>query len=138
MSTYLSPDAERTLTAFAAAFDGAAYAHLRWARRAIPVHLLTAYHQSGALPTYPPDCFALNTLLHQRFHANGYLPLGHTPPWHAMLFLYLHLYRQPLPEEWRHKDHYPAWASTPPETTEAVAAELRLLLARPWAEPATW
>jgi hypothetical protein len=73
--------------------------------------------------------FALNSYLHRNFHHWGYLPAANTEWWYNMLFLYLHLYRLPVPVGYRHA-LYADWIARPKGAAEAAAAEIRQALKR--------
>lgn len=132
MDTLLTASTEKTLSIFAHAFDGYAYAAHRWPGQEQDARQpLTLLLKSGQLASDAADNFAANFLLHRDFHSHGRLPDANTPNWYAMIFFYLHLYHLPVPELWRHPQLYRGWINLPASVGDAAAAEIRELLCQP-------
>ena len=85
--------------------------------------------ESGRFFLKAADNFATNFYLHRTFHHWGWLPAAKSTEWYTMIFLYLHLYRIPIPSAHRHESHA-VWASRRTGDTESAAAEIRLTLRR--------
>lgn len=85
--------------------------------------------QTWRLPHDPLAALALNFWLHRNFRHWGALPSAGSPEWLQMVLLYLHTYRLATPSAFRH-DQASAWEGRKKGSAEAVAAELRGLLAR--------
>ena len=139
MNTGLTPETDQTIINFAHAFDGYAYAQQRWpgeegyGQRLS--QLVADVERTGRLAVSYEENAAANFGLHRGFHHQGWLPEQFTHSWFSMVFLYLHLYRLPVPVAHRHAEMYAAWAMRTKGSAEAAAAEIRQLLRR---QLATW
>lgn len=133
MRTSLTPETEQTIINLAHSFDGYAYAGQVWLsgdEGRLHEELADRYKKlrtTGRFWLRPEDNFAVNFYLHRTFHHWGHLPETRSPEWYDMLLLYLHLYRLPVANAYRHAALYPAWASRLKGSAEAAAAEIRLL-----------
>jgi len=90
---------------------------------------ITHYKKSSRFYLKAEENFAMNSYLHRSFHHSGYLPEANTDRWYDMVFLYLHLYRLPVPVAHQHS-LYSEWAGRPKGAAESAAAEIRLILRR--------
>lgn len=132
MSSALTTEARQILILFSSVFDGYRYAEHRWQLTEAAVHpiLNEKWHQvqeSSCLLVRAEDNFALNFYIHRTFRHWGELPTA-GPAWYDMLFLYLHLYRLPVPVEYRRAAEYTQWINRRKGAAEAAAAEVRQLL----------
>lgn len=134
MNPGLTTETELAILNLAHAFDGYAYAEQVWRTPEKEIHAtlgqrMMQVQESGRLFLKAEDNFATNFYLHRTFHHWGWLPSAKSTEWYTMIFLYLHLYRIPVPSPHRHELHA-AWASRPKGAAESAAAELRGLLRR--------
>ena len=133
MNTGLTSNADQTIINLAHAFDGYAYVEREWPTAGGPDalrHQWSQLQETGRLFSRSENNFAINFYLHRTFHHWGYLPEAKTSDWYSMAFLYLHLYRLPVPESYRHPSLYQGWASRPQGSAEVAAAEIRQALRR--------
>jgi hypothetical protein len=135
MSSMLSSGIEQTIINLAHSFDGYAYAKQVWYNPDQEVYTtlnerLAQVQESGKFFVRVEDNLAVNFYLHRTFHHWGWLPEAHSSHWYDMLFLYLHLYRTPVPEAHRHPELYAKWQNRPKGSAEAAAAEIRQVLRR--------
>lgn len=135
MNTGLSSATNQTLVSLGSAFDWHAYTQKVWPEAdTVTLHAkmgeeIKDLQTSSKLRVVVERNFALNSYLHRNFHHWGYLPAAYTEWWYDMLFLYLHLYRLPVPVTYRHA-LYTSWVGRPKGAAEAAAAEIRQALKR--------
>ncbi|WP_143164265.1 hypothetical protein [Hymenobacter daecheongensis] len=131
MNTGLTSTTEQTIIEFAHAFDGYRYAEKVWlGQHPNGAKYLNLLRETGKLPAKAEDGLTVNFLLHRGFHHQGWLPEAQFVDWYDMLYLYLHLYRLPIPSVYRHTALYGKWANRTKGSAEAAAAEIRQLLRR--------
>ncbi|TGE21543.1 hypothetical protein E5K00_14765 [Hymenobacter aquaticus] len=131
MKSGLTSATEATIGLFALTFDGYAYTEKMWQHRPErAAELREQLHTSGRLSAYAEENFAVNFLMHRDFYSWKHLPENLSPVWYQMLWLYLHLYRTPVPTAFRHADLYQQWQQRPKGAAEAAAAEIRMILSR--------
>jgi hypothetical protein len=135
MNSGLTSETTQTIINFGNAFDWHAYAQKVWpgcdtgvlhARMGEKVKYL---RKAFRLHVKAEENFASNSYLHRLFHHWGYLPEANTEYWYDMAFLYLHLYRLPIPVAYQHS-LYNDWVMRPKGAAETAAAEIRLVLRR--------
>ena len=133
MNSGLTPKTRQTVVNLAHAFDGYACVAREWPTTSgldALRHHWSQLQETGCLFNRLENNFAVNFYLHRGFHHQGYLPEEKSSDWYGMVFLYLHLYRQPIPEAYRHPSLYGGWANRPKGSAEAAAAEIRQMLRR--------
>jgi len=134
MNTSLSLETEQTILNLGNnAFDWYSYAQKKWSGQE-DIHTrmdqkLKHFKETARLSPIAEVNFAINSYLHRNFHHWGYLPEANTDYWYDMLFLYLHLYRLPVPTTHRHSS-YSDWVNRPKGAAETAAAEIRQVLRR--------
>ena len=135
MNTGLSDETTQTIINLGHVFDWHGYARTTWVGRddaALHAEMGKRVQQmktTSKLSVRAEENFAVNAYLHRNFHHGGHPPEANTEYWFDMLFLYLHLYRLPVPLLHRHSLHT-SWASRAKGAAESAAAEIRQVLRR--------
>ena len=135
MNTGLTSETAQTIINFGNAFDWYAYAQKVWpgcdtgTLHARMGERVKHMKESSRFFLKAEDNFAINSYLHRNFHHWGHLPEANTEYWYDMAFLYLHLYRLPVPATHQHSLH-DNWVRRPKGAAEAAAAEIRQALRR--------
>lgn len=129
--TGLSAQTQHTLTLCAHRFDGYEYAHQTSKDPGELLQKLWQHVQSGTFHLKPEDNLAVNFYVHRSFRHQGFFAPQRTPAWYSVLFLYLHLYRQPLPTKLQREPGELEWQARAKGSAEAAAAEIRSLLTAP-------
>ena len=130
----LTEAAQQLVINHALRFDGYAWAKAQGAPDGggpayLGKRLYEPFRQSGRIPIDPATALALNFCLHRNFYHSGQLPGPGNREWVEMVLLYLHTYRLPTPPVFRHR-LADEWDQRPKGSAEALAAEMRQLLAR--------
>jgi hypothetical protein len=135
MNSGLTSETAQTITNFGNAFNWHAYAQKVWpgcdtgALHTKMGEKVKYLKENSRLHIKAEDNFATNSYLHRLFHHWGCLPEANTEYWYDMAFLYLHLYRLPVPTAHQHSLHS-EWIKRPKGTAESAAAEIRQVLRR--------
>lgn len=135
MNSGLTPETAQTIINFGNAFDWYAYAQKVWpgcdtgALHGKMAEKIKHLRESSRFYLKAEENFAINSYLHRSFHHSGNLPEANTDYWYDMVFLYLHLYRLPVPVAHQHALHS-EWLRRPKGAAETAAAELRSVLRR--------
>jgi hypothetical protein len=135
MNSGLTSETTQTVINFGNAFDWYAYAQKVWpnfdtgALHGKMYEKIKYLKESSRFYTRAEENFAINSYLHRSFHHSGYLPEANTDSWFDMIFLYLHLYRLPVPAAHQHSLHS-EWVKRSKGAAEAAAAEIRQVLRR--------
>lgn len=134
MDSKLSLDTNQAIINCASRFDGYAYYEtIKKLGVEAPAYIDEAqryFNSTGKLFGSPVKNMLVNFILHRQFHHWGWLPGAYSEHWYYMVYLYLHLYRLPTPEKYRHSSTANEWENRRQGSAEAAAAEIRKLLMR--------
>jgi hypothetical protein len=130
----LTEPALQLLVDHAHRFDGYAWAQTQrdWNEDGpgyLAKQLYEPFKRTRRLPADSAATLALNFYLHRNFHHWGHLPGRDLVEWSEMILLYLHTYRMPTPQQFRH-ELAQAWEQRSKGAAEAAASEIRSLVIR--------